>query len=242
MTSTFEGVDLGPDVDLDHLVSQHLAGVGVGYARRDDRTPLDWLARAWRFLDEHEPLAAKRFSRAVAGQLGGAHTELVLRFFWDLPLADGGERLAMEVLRRLHCYPPDLLDQTPGTVTDTVREGLIRGALGWNEGRGLSPEVVAIAWDEIEAGRGRALLYYAARLDPDGARARLPGLLPRYPDASPTFLRILLGLGEAPEHAVELLLAHADPVGREALFDELRYRFRSEPARLEALLTLDPAR
>ncbi len=242
MTSTFDGVDLGPDVDLDHLVSQHLAGVGVGYAQREDRTPLDWLERAWRFLEEHEPLAAKRFSRAVAGQLGGAHTEFVLRFFGDLPFADGGDRLGAEVLRRLHCYPPDLLDRTPGTVTDTVREGLIRGALCWNEGRGLSPEVVAIAWDEIEAGRGRALLFYAARLDPEGARARVPSLLPRYPDASATFLRILLGLGETAEGAIELLLAHADHAGREALFDELRYRLRDEPARLDALLALEPAR
>lgn len=233
-----DGIDFGA-ADLRTLVARQLTGSPVGSVRADDRTPIDWLKRIYKALRERHPELADRLSRAIAHHLGTADPEvdgLIIRFFTDVPTAAGGERLAALAASALDRYDAGLPDPTPGSVTDRLRESLLRAALRWRDGAGLPPEVLDAAKDAVHAGEGRHLVADLARLDPTWANERLPQAIALYPGASSTFFRAFTRAGMSADEALALVLPHADAHGRGALADNIRWTYRDDPATRDRLL------
>lgn len=213
------------------------------FSGREDRTPLDWIVRAYDKALPAHPTVAAAIASALAERVGTSDvtSSLVARFFSARSNAEGGDRLVTEVVDHLDRYPWSTPDPVPGGVAETLRGSLLRAAAGW---RTPSDELLAVLRREVCTPDGAwSLLAVLWPRDRSWVLANLDRILAAEPrGAFPAYLRLKLE-GSPPADAIRTVLSKVSAVDVDS-FDWAIGRDVSDAAdakALRALLASKPA-
>lgn len=232
----FDGVDLGGDVE--RVVADQLATSSLGDVRPDDRSPLDWLGRAYEWLRSTSPDRAAALSRAIASVVGDGEPTLdglAALWFTRHDRAEGGDALRAALIEDVDRWDPSAPDETVGRYTPLLRQSLLLAAMEW-EGAPPSPALLELARSEVLAGDGEPILGAMVRKDTAFVAQNVDTLLALYPGDVASLFLYLLRTGATPDHALDRVLPHADARGLEGLDYTLRASGRVPDAARAALI------
>lgn len=240
---TWDGVDFGPKTDLRQLVHQQLVHWNVGTTRRDDRTEIDWVKRAYDALRTLDTVSANRLARSVAqlfGQVDSGIDALVAKFYEDRPGAPGRGILANWMIGHPEGVSTER-NPVPGSAGRTVREAAFGVALWWYHAKDRDPDPALLeqVHREIDAGRADGLIGVLSVVEPTYVDQHFDALLRAHPSAAGSLLAHLLDHGMQGAAAVAKVLPHADAAGRSSMRSNVSLSSRSEDEK-RALLALIP--
>ena len=209
--------------DVDSVVDSVMRGASPLDMHRDDRLPIDALAREWRQQDD---AIQQTIGTSVARYLRMGNAQQrgwVLKFYELCPKASGGDAMAQLARDGAEGFDENTLNRVPGLIGDTLREALLYSAVAWRGGEAVDDALIALVTADILTGDGGALLYAGLRYAPDWFEANEETVLALYPNAPTAVFRARMKRGMAPEDALDSVLARASDRGRRRLQAAIRF-------------------